>query len=63
MGDAFSIILRPAIGFVIIFLKARHEELIVWRINECYSPKTCKVSWNRLRVLHISIIINQSANT
>ena len=25
----------PAIGSVIFLLKARHEELIVWRIDEC----------------------------
>ena len=41
---AFSVILCPAIGFVMITLKARHEELLVWRINEYYSALTSKVS-------------------
>ena len=30
-----SVILCPAIGFVTITLKDRHEELIIWIIDEC----------------------------
>ena len=35
MSLLFSVILYPAIKFVTILLKARHEELIFWRIYEC----------------------------